>query len=91
MGLGSRTTIPSKVRTQRSTGFLYFDAVSIDISSPCPPERRAYGTDAFYSNADAPGLGDYADEIDEYPEYGEHVGINGDADPAYWGPGNGAL
>ena len=52
-------------------GFPLFDLVSIDISSPCPPERDPFRTDAMYGLVDSTTLEGYTDDIDEYPDYGD--------------------
>ena len=49
-------------------------------------ERRTYDSGVVRGYADPPGLGDYGDDIDEYPEYGDHVRTNGNGDPSLWGP-----
>jgi len=67
--------------------FRIFDPVSIDVSSPCPPERHTFGTDVVRGYMDAPGLEDYVDDIDEYPEYGDQTNVNGTGDPSHWDRG----
>lgn len=61
--------------------FHIFDLVSIDVSSPSPMERHTYEMGAARGYTDAPGLGDYDDDIDEYPEYGDQVSANRNGDP----------
>lgn len=64
----------------------FFDLVWIDVSSPCPTGRHVYGTDAAYGHMVTPGLLDYGDDIDEYPEYGNQVNVHGNGDPSYQDP-----
>lgn len=49
-------------------------------------ERHTYGMDTARSHTDALGLGDYGDDIDTYPEYGDQARANGNEDPSRWGP-----
>ena len=88
---GSQTTIPMEVRTQIKRDFWVFDLVSIDPSSPCPPERRTFGTNAVYGQMETTALEDYVDEIDEYPEFGNQPGVDGTRDPSRWDPETRAL
>lgn len=54
---------------------------SLDVSSPCPPERRTYRTGVPHGYAQ-----DLVDDIDEYPEYGDQANVNVEGDPSHWGP-----
>lgn len=45
----------------------------------------------MYGRVDSTALEDYADDIDEYPEYGDQVNVNGAGDPLYRGSETRAL
>jgi hypothetical protein len=54
-------------------------------------ERHLWDGRGPYGHTDALGLGDYGDDIDEYPEHGDQANVNGNEDPSRWGPETCAL
>ena len=75
-----------EVRVHRRSGVRVVDLVSIDISSPSPPERHTFGTNAVYGHMETTTLEDYVDDIDEYLEFGNQSNVNGTRDPSRWDP-----
>lgn len=70
-GLSDEDSFGGESSDKRS--FDVFDFVSIDVSSPCPPERQTYGTSMLHRHMNTPRLEDYVDDIDDHPESAENI------------------